>query len=174
MRSQASSLAALLTLEMGKRTQEAEEEVALSSDILSYYAAHGASFLQDQPVPNVPGAFIVSESIGVILAVEPWNFPCYQLARVASPQLVAGNVVIAKHACNDPQLAAAFARLFEEAGAPEGVYMNLFCGFEQVNWLIDDFRVRGVTLTGSEGAGGAVAERGGKTAEESTVGAWGK
>jgi len=162
IRLRATELAGLLTLEMGKLTGEAESEIALSADILSYYASHGSEFLKDKPVPEVPGSFISHEPIGVILAVEPWNYPCYQLSRVAGPNLVAGNVVIAKHANNVPQLAAAFEAILKEAGAPEGVYTNLFCGFDHINWLIDDFRVRGVTLTGSERAGTVVAERAGK------------
>lgn len=162
VRERRSELAAIITLEMGKLIGEAEGEVALSADILSFYAKNGPDFLKDQPVPGAPGAFVSSEPLGVILAVEPWNFPIYQLARVAGPQLVAGNVIITKHARNVPALAAAFEQILTDAGAPKGVYTNLFCSFDHINWLIDDFRVRGVTLTGSEGAGTAVAERAGR------------
>jgi len=103
------------------------------------------------------------------LRSSPWNFPYYQLARVAGPQLAAGNVVIFKHAPTVPQCALAFARLFEQAGAPEGVYTNLFCSVEQVGALIDHFRVRGVTLTGSELAGAAVAERAGRKLKKAVL-----
>jgi succinate-semialdehyde dehydrogenase/glutarate-semialdehyde dehydrogenase len=146
---------------MGKLIDQARGEVLLSAAILDYYAQHGEQFLATTTLPDAPGSIVVSEPIGVILAVEPWNFPYYQLARVAGPQLVAGNVVIGKHASNVPQCAIAFARLFEEAGAPAGVYSNILCSVSQVDLLIDDFRVRGVTLTGSEKAGKSVAARAG-------------
>jgi succinate-semialdehyde dehydrogenase/glutarate-semialdehyde dehydrogenase len=149
------------TLEMGKVVRLSYLEVDFVADILNYYAKLGEKLLEPQPLPGEPGATVVAEPIGVILAIEPWNFP-YQLARVAAPQLVAGNVVMMKHAENVPQCALAFARLFEEAGAPEGVYTNLFCSIEQVAKLIDDFRVRGVVLTGSERAGASVGERAGR------------
>ncbi|MEM5399893.1 NAD-dependent succinate-semialdehyde dehydrogenase [Paraburkholderia unamae] len=150
------------TLEMGKIVSQSYGEIELVADILDYYANNGEQFLAPQPLPGEPGATLVAEPIGVILAIEPWNFPYYQLARVAATQLVAGNVVMMKHAENVPQCALAFARLFEEAGAPEGVYTNLFCSIDQVAKLVDDFRVRGVALTGSERAGTAVAERAGR------------
>ncbi|MEM5423409.1 NAD-dependent succinate-semialdehyde dehydrogenase [Paraburkholderia ferrariae] len=149
------------TLEMGKVTRFSYVEVDLVADILDYYAANGEKFLAPQPVPGEPGAILHAEPIGVLLAIEPWNFPYYQLARVAAPQLIAGNVVLMKHAENVPQCALAFARLFEEAGAPEGVYTNLFCSVDQIARLIEDFRVRGVALTGSERAGTSVGERAG-------------
>ncbi|MEV6235367.1 NAD-dependent succinate-semialdehyde dehydrogenase [Lentzea sp. NPDC051838] len=159
----------LLTLEMGKVTKFGYFEVDLVADILDYYADHGERFLADQDLPGEPGAKLVSEPIGVILAIEPWNFPFYQVARVAASQLVAGNVVMVKHAESVPQSALAFARLFEEAGAPEGAYTNLFCDTGQIAALIDDFRVRGVTLTGSERAGAAVGERAGRNLKKAVL-----
>lgn len=158
-----------LTLEMGKVTRFGYFEVDLVADILDYYAEHGEEFLAERPLPGEPGAKLVTEPIGVVLAIEPWNFPYYQLARVAASQLVAGNVVLMKHAESVPQCALAFARLFEEAGAPEGVYTNLFCSVEQIAALIDDFRVRGVTLTGSERAGTAVGERAGRNLKKAVL-----
>lgn len=149
-------------LEMGKITRFSYLEVDLVADILDYYATNGEAFLAPQPLPGEPGATVTAEPIGVILAIEPWNFPYYQAARVAASQLIAGNVVLLKHAETVPQCALAFARLFEEAGAPEGVYTNLFCSIDQVARLIEDFRVRGVALTGSERAGASVAERAGR------------
>jgi succinate-semialdehyde dehydrogenase/glutarate-semialdehyde dehydrogenase len=104
-----------------------------------------------------------------IFGVEPWNFPYYQLARVAGPQLMVGNVVMIKHAENVPQSALAFARVFEEAGAPKGAYTNIFIDYEQVGRLIDDARVRGATVTGSERAGVAVAERAGRALKNSVM-----
>jgi succinate-semialdehyde dehydrogenase/glutarate-semialdehyde dehydrogenase len=106
---------------------------------------------------------VETEPIGVILAIEPWNFPYYQLARVAGPQLVAGNVLVVKHAENVPQCALAFARLFEKAGAPVGLYTNIFASHDQIGRVIEDPRVAGVTVTGSERAGSAVAERAGRS-----------
>jgi len=150
------------TLEMGKVTRFGYMEIDLVADILDYYATHGERLLAAQEIPGEPGAMLLSEPVGVILAIEPWNFPYYQLVRVAAPQLIAGNVVMMKHAENVPQCALAFARLFEEAGAPEGAYTNLFCSTDQIADLIDDFRVRGVALTGSERAGMAVGARAGR------------
>lgn len=149
-------------LEMGKIVPFSYFEVDLVADILEYYANNGERLLAPQPLPDEPGATVTPEPIGVILGIEPWNFPYYQLARVAAPQIVAGNVVMLKQAESVPQCALAFARLFEEAGAPEGVYTNLFCTHEQIAKLVDDFRVRGVTLTGSERAGTSVGERAGR------------
>lgn len=162
MRERAESLAQCMTLEMGKLSSQARYEVNLSADILSYYATHAEAFLKAKPVPETTNAVLVSEPIGVILAIEPWNFPCYQLARVAGPQLVAGNTLIVKHAPSVPRCALAFSEIFKEAGTPEGAYTNIFCTIPQVNDLIDNFLVRGVTLTGSERAGAAVAERAGR------------
>jgi len=150
------------TLEMGKVTRFSYMEIDLVADILDYYAKNGERLLAAQELPGEPGSMLLSEPIGVILAIEPWNFPYYQLVRVAAPQLIAGNVVLMKHAENVPQCALAFARLFEEAGAPEGAYTNLFCSIDQIGKLIEDFRVRGVALTGSERAGVSVGERAGR------------
>lgn len=149
-------------LEMGKITRFSYLEVDLVADILEYYATNGEAFLAPQSLPGEPGATVTAEPIGVILAIEPWNFPYYQLVRVAAPQLIAGNVVMLKHAETVPQCALAFARLLEEAGVPEGAYTNLFCSIDQIAKLIEDFRVRGVALTGSERAGASVAERAGR------------
>jgi succinate-semialdehyde dehydrogenase/glutarate-semialdehyde dehydrogenase len=150
------------TLEMGKVTRFGHFEVDLVADILDYYSEHGERLLAEQALPGEPGATLVAEPFGVILAIEPWNFPYYQLVRVAAPQLIAGNVVMMKHAENVPQCALAFARLFEEAGAPDGAYTNLFCSIDQIANLIDDNRVRGVALTGSERAGASVGARAGR------------
>ncbi|OAL47381.1 ALDH-like protein [Pyrenochaeta sp. DS3sAY3a] len=153
--------AQLITMETGKLIDQARWEISVCVDILGHYAAHAEEFLA--PVEReCGGALVVSEPLGVILAIEPWNFPYYQLARVAGPQLMAGNVVVAKSAPSTPQCGLGFADLFAQAGAPAGVYTNLLCSVDQVGMLIDDFRVRGVTLTGSERAGAAVAERAGR------------
>ncbi|RKT14059.1 succinate-semialdehyde dehydrogenase/glutarate-semialdehyde dehydrogenase [Paraburkholderia sp. RAU2J] len=162
LRERADEYAGYLTLEMGKRSGEARKEVESSANILDYYAKHAHAYLRPRPLAEAPGAAVHIEPIGVLFGIEPWNFPYYQIARVAGPQLMVGNVLLLKHAESVPQSALAFARLFDEAGAPEGVYTNLFISIEQAGRVIDDPRVQGVTLTGSERAGAAVAERAGR------------
>src|ERR1700744_346863 len=163
LRADAARFAGLVTLEMGKQIGTAEAEVGLSAAILDYYADRAEEFLAPRELPESPGAIVETEPIGVILAIEPWNFPYYQLARVAGPQLMAGNVVVVKHAENVPQCALAFASLFAEAGAPAGAYTNVFASIDQIGRAIEDPRVAGVTVTGSERAGAAVAERAGRS-----------
>ncbi|PTB58407.1 hypothetical protein M431DRAFT_549132 [Trichoderma harzianum CBS 226.95] len=149
MRERKQELSEIAVMEMGKTISAMEVEVDISADILEYYAKNGEEFLKTVPCPGVPGAEVISEPIGVILAIEPWNFPYYQIARVAGPQIVAGNTMLVKPA----------STLMIDAGAPVGVYTNLLCSVSQINALIDNFLVRGVTLTGSERASAAVAER---------------
>ena len=162
LREKAEEYAGYLTLEMGKRIAESHSEVATSAAILDYYAKKAESYLKPKLLPEAPGAELHTNPIGVLLGIEPWNYPYYQIARVAGPQLMVGNVLLLKHAENVPQAALAFARLFEEAGAPAGVYTNIFASIDQVGRVIEDPRVRGVTLTGSERAGAAVGERAGR------------
>src|SRR5208337_2885875 len=115
-----------VTLEIGKLFREAQAEVTLSADILDYYADNAATFLAPRKLKVADGEAVVeSEPLGVLFCVEPWNFPYYQLARVAGPDLMSGNVLIIKHAPNVPQCALAFEKLFLDAGAPEGVYANV-------------------------------------------------
>lgn len=162
LRDNAAEYANLITLEVGKLIGTSEAEIGLSAAILDYYADRAEKFLAPQELPESPGAVIETEPIGVILGIEPWNFPFYQVVRVAGPQLVAGNVLVVKHAESVPQCALALERLFKKAGAPDGVYTNIFASIEQVGHAIDDPRVAGVTVTGSERAGSAVAERAGR------------
>ncbi|WP_208292736.1 aldehyde dehydrogenase family protein [Naumannella halotolerans] len=173
LRADKSRYAEILTLEMGKVIGEAEAEVELSADILEYYAQHAAKFLEPQPLqvkdPNAGRVYLSREPLGVIYAIEPWNFPYYQLARVAGPQLAAGNTMIVKHAENVPQAALAFEKLLADAGAPKGIYTNVFISHELSNTLIADQRVRGVALTGSERAGAAVATEAAKNLKKSTL-----
>ena len=169
LREQVDEFAQIITLEMGKRIMEAQVEVMLSASILDYYASRAEGYLRPKPVPDVPSAEIRIEPIGVLLGIEPWNFPYYQIARVAGPQLMVGNVLLLKHAESVPQSALAFARLFEEAGAPRGVYTNIFATIEQIGRIIDDPRVRGVTLTGSERAGASVAQRAGRNLKKAVL-----
>src|ERR1700730_9202392 len=169
LREKADEYAGYLTLEMGKRAGEARKEVESSASILDYYAKHAHAYLQPRPLAEAPGAAVHIEPIGVLFGIEPWNFPYYQIARVAGPQLMVGNVLLLKHAESVPQGALAFARIFKEAGAPAGVYTNIFASIEQVGRVIEDPRVRGVTLTGSERAGAAVAERAGRSLKKSVL-----
>ena len=164
--------ARLLTLEMGKLYAESLGEVALSAQIFAYFAENAEAFLAPERLNTVSphdDAVLVSAPLGVILGIQPWNFPLYQLVRVAAPNLMAGNVAMVKHASNVPQAAAAFEQLLAEAGAPQGAYTNLYATKDQINMLIDDPRVRGVALTGSEGAGAVVAARAGKNLKKSTM-----
>ncbi|MEJ7928193.1 NAD-dependent succinate-semialdehyde dehydrogenase [Sphingobium sp. AN641] len=162
LRENAEEYASFITLEMGKLHQGALAEVGLSAAILDYYAQHAEEFMAPKAYEGFPGAQVVTRSIGPILAIEPWNFPYYQVARVVGPQLAAGNVVLLKHAESVPQCALAFARLLKEAGAPNGVFTNIFADHEQIGRLIADPRIVGVTVTGSERAGAAVAEQAGR------------
>ena len=169
-RAKREEFARLLTLEMGKLIAEARGEVDLSADILAYYARHAEAFLAPSHLnPDSGQASVETASLGVIFGVQPWNFPYYQLARFAAPNLMAGNVVMVKHAGCVPQAAAAFEALWLEAGAPAGAYTNLRISHAQVDRVIDDPRVRGVALTGSVEAGRDVAARAGRNLKKSTM-----
>lgn len=170
MRERADALARLVTLEMGKLLAQSAGEVALSAAILDYYAEHAQAFLAPEKLTS-PGSDAMVEScpVGVLLGVEPWNYPYYQIARFAAPNLMAGNVVMVKHASNVPQCALAFEQLMHDAGAPTGAYTNLFVSTDQVASLIDDPRIRGVALTGSEAAGAVVAARAARNLKKSTM-----
>ena len=160
LRDRKDDFAKLITLEMGKRFQESQGEIDFCADIVDFYADGAEEFLADKPMKPAKGsAYIHYEPLGVLLGVMPWNFPFYQVVRFASPNLMAGNVVMVKHASNVPQCAQAIADLFAECGLPTGCYTNLFVPVEFVNSIIDDERVMGVSLTGSEGAGSAVENK---------------
>ncbi len=162
--------AKLATLEMGKLINEARGEVKFSGNILAYYAKNAEAFLAPQKLnPKVGEAHMESSPLGVIFCVEPWNFPYYQLARVAGPQLMAGNVIVVKHAGCVPQCAIAFEKLWMDAGAPAGLYTNLLIGHEQSDIVIDDPRIKGVALTGSVEAGKIVAARAGLNVKKSSM-----
>jgi succinate-semialdehyde dehydrogenase/glutarate-semialdehyde dehydrogenase len=169
LRANADEYAHYVTVEMGKLIETSQAEVGLSAAILDYYADHAGTFLAPQELPESPGAVVETEPIGVILGIEPWNFPYYQLARVAGPQLMAGNVLVIKHAENVPLCALAFARLFEKAAAPAGAYTNVFASIGQTGRMIEDPRIAGVTVTGSERAGSAVAERAGRSLKKAVM-----
>ncbi|QUN07269.1 NAD-dependent succinate-semialdehyde dehydrogenase [Shewanella yunxiaonensis] len=165
--------AEVLTLEMGKVIGEAEAEVELSAQILEYYVKYAEKLLAPEKLPVADpaegNATLVHEPLGTILAIEPWNFPYYQIARILAPQLSAGNTVILKHASNVPQAAAAFESLMRDAGLPHGAFQNLYATRSQIEKIINDPRVHGVALTGSEGAGAIVAAQAGKAMKKSTL-----
>jgi succinate-semialdehyde dehydrogenase / glutarate-semialdehyde dehydrogenase len=170
LREKRDEFATPITIEMGKLFREAQGEVELSADILDYYADNAEKFLAPEKLKVKEGeAFVESEPLGVLFCVEPWNFPYYQLARVAGPNLMVGNTLIVKHAPNVPQCALAFEKLFLDAGAPAGAYTNVFLSNEQAATAIADKRIRGVALTGSERAGEAVASEAGKALKKSTM-----
>ena len=170
MRAHADEFAKPMTLEMGKLFNESKGEVTLSADIIDYYASNAEGFLAPQPLsPKIGEAVVESGPFGVLFGVQPWNFPYYQLARFAAPNLMAGNVVMVKHSGTVPQCAIAFEKLWRDAGAPAGAYTNLLISYDQVNRVIDDPRIKGVALTGSVEAGKRVAERAGKNLKKSTM-----
>ena len=170
LRERPEEFAKLITLEMGKLLPQSIGEVALSAAILDYYAQNAERFLAPEKLVTAKGeALVESSPIGVLFGVEPWNYPYYQIARFAAPNLMAGNVVMVKHASSVPQCALAFERLMQEAGAPAGAYTNLFISKDQVSQVIDDPRIRGVALTGSEAAGAVVAARAGQNLKKTTM-----
>lgn len=163
-------LARILVEEMGKRLSEARDEVQLSADIARYYAKNAATFLAPEKIGTPHGdAWVEYHPIGVIVAVEPWNFPYYQLVRVAGPSVAIGNPVLAKHASIVPRAAVALEQVVTAAGAPKGAWTNIFASGEQIASLVEDDRVQGVALTGSEKAGSIVASLAGKYLKKSVM-----
>jgi succinate-semialdehyde dehydrogenase/glutarate-semialdehyde dehydrogenase len=158
-------LAEITVREMGKPTGQALDEVDFCVDIYSYYADNGSDLMKDEPIELLAGegsAIVRRSSLGVILGIMPWNFPTYQVARFAGPNLVIGNAVLLKHAPQCPETAAALQSIYLDAGFPEGAYVNIYATNEQVARVIADPRVQGVSVTGSERAGAAVAEIAGR------------
>ena len=170
MEERVQDLARLATLEMGKRIRESRDEVFLSSSILKFYAENAERFLASQTVESQSfDASTEYSPLGVLLGIQPWNYPYYQLARFAAPNLMAGNTLLVKHAPGVPQCALAFEAILRDAGAPPGTYANVFLSNEQASALIDDPRIQGIALTGSERAGEALASRAGKNLKRSTM-----
>lgn len=156
MRERHAELARLATLEMGMTIAVSLAQAeSVAPSILDYYATHAAGFLADEDLGG--GAKIVRTPMGIVFAIEPWNVPYYQPVRAAAPNLVAGNVVILKHAGIVPQCAAAVEEVFRDAGLPDGVFTNLYASHDQTARIVADERVRGVTLTGSDAAGRIIA-----------------
>ncbi len=158
-------LAAIIVREMGKPVQEALGEVDFAAAIYEYYADNGADLLKDEPIRLLDGegsAVIRRTPVGLLLGIMPWNFPYYQVARFAGPNLLIGNTILLKHAPQCPESSAAMADIFHAAGVPEDAYINIYATNEQIEWVIGDPRVQGVSLTGSGRAGAAVAQIAGR------------
>jgi succinate-semialdehyde dehydrogenase/glutarate-semialdehyde dehydrogenase len=158
-------LAEIIVAEMGKPVRQARGEVAFSASIYEFYADNAEALMADEPIDLLGGegsAVVRRSSLGVLLGIMPWNFPYYQVARFAAPNLIIGNTILLKHAPQCPQSAEAMEQIFHDAGFPDGAYVNIYATNEQIEWVIADPRVRGVSVTGSERAGAAVAEIAGR------------
>lgn len=157
-------LASIITREMGKPTRDAIDELEFSASIYEYYANEGPKLLADRPLQSTqPGdAWVRMSPIGPVLGIMPWNYPYYQVARFSAPNLMIGNTIILKHAPQCPESALAMEEIFRDAGLPEDAYINIFATNEQIADLIADPRVAGVSVTGSERAGTAVAGQAGQ------------
>ncbi len=158
-------LAEIIVREMGKPIEQALGEIDFASAIYNYYARDAAKLMADEPIALEEGegsALVRRSSIGVLLGIMPWNYPYYQVARFAGPNLAAGNTILLKHAPQCPESAAAMEELFHEAGVPKDAYINIYATNDQIAEVIADPRVQAVSLTGSERAGAAVAEIAGR------------
>jgi succinate-semialdehyde dehydrogenase/glutarate-semialdehyde dehydrogenase len=174
MESDVAERAAMMVREMGKPITQAEGEVLKCVKNMRFYAAKAEEFLADEPLQdassvNASAAWARYEPLGIVLAVMPWNYPLWQVMRFAAPALMAGNAGILKHASNVPESALYLDTLFTRGGFPQGSFSALMIGVKHVNTVIDDWRVKAVTLTGSEPAGRAVAERAGRQIKKSVL-----
>jgi len=158
-------LAEIIVREMGKPIEQALMEVDFAGEIYGYYADNAENLMADEPIELLGGegtALIRRSPFGVLLGIMPWNFPYYQVARFAGPNLVIGNTIVLKHAPQCPESAEAMQQMFDDAGFPGGTFENIYATNEQIEWVIADPRLRGVSVTGSERAGAAVAEIAGR------------
>ncbi|WPB76192.1 NAD-dependent succinate-semialdehyde dehydrogenase [Archangium violaceum] len=163
LETEADAYGRMMTQEMGKPLEAARAEARKCATACHYYAENAERFLADEPVDTAPDtSFVRYQPLGPVLAIMPWNFPFWQVVRFAAPALMAGNVGLLKHAHNVPQCALALEELFERAGFPRGVFQTLLVDVAGVRRLIEDPRIRAVTLTGSEGAGRDVGQRAGQ------------
>ena len=170
LRAHRKDFATIMTKDMGKLLSKAEGEVDLCASFCDYYVAHADQFLSPDVIATTSGrAKVIKQSLGILVAVEPWNFPFYQIARVFIPNFIVGNPMILKDASNCPASAQAFADAVKDAGAPEGSLTNLFLNYDQVSKAIADQRVAGVCLTGSERGGAAVAKEAGASLKKNTM-----
>ena len=158
-------LAAIINREMGKSIDDSLGEVDFSAAIYGFYADNAEKFLADEPIELIEGegeAVVRRRPLGVLLGIMPWNYPYYQVARFAGPNLTLGNTIVLKHAPQCPESAAALQQIFVDAGYPEGAYVNIYASNEQIEHVIGHPSIQGVSLTGSERAGAAVAEVAGR------------
>jgi len=170
LREKKKELAKMITLEMGKLVAQAEGEIKLSAEIFDYYAKHAEGFLADKILDPVHGEALVRHCpIGVLLGVQPWNFPFYQVARFVAPNIMVGNTILLKHASIVPQCGIAIEEIFKEAGAPVGLYTNLLISGKRATALVSDKRIKAVSLTGSEAAGASIAAEAGKHLKKSLL-----
>ncbi|OFR90505.1 succinate-semialdehyde dehydrogenase [Micrococcus sp. HMSC067E09] len=157
-------LAQIIAEEMGKRLSEGVEEAEFSAEIFGYFVKNAAELSKDRPIESFAGgrAMVRSLPIGVLLGIMPWNFPYYQIARFAAPNLMLGNAIVLKHAEICPRSALAVQKIMDDAGVPAGVYTNVFATHEQISEFIADPRIQGVSLTGSERAGAMIGAQAGR------------
>jgi len=159
-------IARTMTTEMGKTLASARAEVLKCAKGMRFYADNAEGFMApeaaDAEAAGARRAFVAYEPIGTVLAIMPWNFPLWQVVRFAAPALMAGNTGVLKHASSVPQTADYLDGLFARAGFPDGAFHNLFVGSSRIEGIIADDRIKAATLTGSEGAGRAVAAAAGK------------
>ena len=170
LESEQNRLGRIMTLEMGKTIAAARAEAAKCATACRYYAEHGERLLADEEVEGGPGRNLIRyQPVGPVLAVMPWNFPFWQVFRFAAPALMAGNVGLLKHASNVPQCALAIEDVFRRAGFPTDTFQTLLIGSAEVARLLDDPRVKAVSLTGSEPAGAQVAAQAGKRIKKTVL-----
>jgi len=153
-------LAEIIVREMGKPIEQALMEVDFAGEIYGFYADNAEALMADEPIELLDGegtALVRRSPYGALLGIMPWNFPYYQVARFAGPNLVIGNTILLKHAPQCPESAEAMQQIFDDAGLPEGAYENIYASNEQIEWVIADPRLHGISVTGSERAGAAVA-----------------
>jgi succinate-semialdehyde dehydrogenase / glutarate-semialdehyde dehydrogenase len=159
------TLAEIIGREMGKPIGQALGEVGFAGAIYDFYAENAETLMADEPIDLLGGdgtALVRRSAYGVLLGIMPWNYPYYQVARFAGPNHVIGNTILLKHAPQCPESAEAIEQIFHDAGFPDGAYRNVYATNEQIEWVIADPRVHGVSVTGSERAGAAVAEIAGR------------
>lgn len=170
LRDRKEQYAHLMTQEMGKAKREAIAEIEKCALACDYYAENAEQFLANKKLKVPEGeAYIAHDPIGIVLAIMPWNFPFWQVFRFIAPNLMAGNVGLLKHASNVPQCALAIEEVLTDAGFPKGCFQTLLVSSSKVNMILDDERVKAITLTGSEGAGSKVAERAGKNLKKTVL-----
>jgi succinate-semialdehyde dehydrogenase/glutarate-semialdehyde dehydrogenase len=170
LRERQNELAHLMALEMGKPVADGRAEALKCALCCDYYADHAEEFLADDLIKTeAQRSFISHEPIGIVLAIMPWNFPLWQVVRFAAPALMAGNVGLLKHASNVPQCALALENIFHDAGFPPATFRTLLIENELIEKVLEDDRVRAVTLTGSEGAGSAVAATAGRQIKKTVL-----